>query len=245
MKTSHKNNINNNEKPWIIFPFHEESDVMLNSIIRELGDCPCPMIVVDDGSDPKYSSGDLPVRVIRHPKRLGKGAAIASAIKNVIASSKSDSAFILTVDSDGQHCPEDIKGALEIWEKAGHENIFLSGERDFRDSSVPFSSRIGRSISSLLIKIETGKNILDTQNGLRVYPVEFFRKFKIRSKGFGFETETLVVALTNGYKLMTFPTRTIYSPTRKSRFRKFVDPVKISILHAKIVVSLIMRKLKL
>src|SRR3989338_10739224 len=67
-------------------------------------------IVIDDGStDTTFdaASSFSSIRVIRHPKNKGYGAALKTGIKNATGE------YIITLDSDGQHNPEYIKELLE------------------------------------------------------------------------------------------------------------------------------------
>ncbi len=220
---------------WVVFPCHEESSLVLNGIIRGLGDCPARVLVVDDFSTPPYSPENESVTVIRNSVRLGKGASILRALEHISGTVAGHDAAVVTADADGQHSVEDILKVLEMWRQVGGGRTIVSGSRDFSSGSPPLSSRLGRLFSSAMVRIETGAYFRDTQNGLRAYPSGFFDEAGIRSRGFGFETETLVTAMRLGYDFEFVPIRTIYPPGRKSRFRKAVDTFWISMLHARLL----------
>src|SRR5512136_1873821 len=71
------------------------------------------IVIVDDGSGPRYENVfqqclAVPgVRVLRHEKNLGKGAALKTGIQYVLES-PAGCTGIVTADADGQHLPEDI-----------------------------------------------------------------------------------------------------------------------------------------
>jgi len=208
----------------------------INEIIRKLTETiqNIIIVVVDDNSTPPYSAEKLHVKILRNEYRMGKGASIQKAIHEYI-NEDDHSTAILTADADGQHSAEDILTAITIWKNENNNNLILSGERDFKNKTVPFFSKIGNLFSSVMVYIETGIMIPDTQNGLRIYPVSFFKENKTFSSGFAFETETLVRAIQKGYKLKSFPCKTIYFPDRKSHFRIFLDSFIILGLHLKLI----------
>ena len=61
------------------------------------------IIVVDDGSsdDTSHHAAAAGATVVRHPYNKGNGAAVKSGIR------RARSEFILLIDGDGQHQPED------------------------------------------------------------------------------------------------------------------------------------------
>ncbi|HOK03698.1 MAG TPA: glycosyltransferase family 2 protein [Victivallales bacterium] len=222
----------------VIFPYREKSNSKLNAIIAKLLEIipDITIIVVDDNSTPSYSAENLPVKILKNKNKMGKGASIQRAIYEYL-NKDNQTIAILTADADGQHCANDILKAITIWNNEKNNELILSGERDFKNNAVPFFSKIGNLFSSIMVFIETGIMIPDTQNGLRIYPISFFRKNKIYSNGFAFETETLVKALQKGYKFKSFPCETIYFPDRKSHFKIFRDSFVILGLHLKLMFS--------
>ena len=50
----------------------------------------------------------LPVRVLRHPVNLGNGASVKTGIR------KAHGDFVLLLDADGQHSPEDVGEPLAV-----------------------------------------------------------------------------------------------------------------------------------
>src|SRR6187397_3437988 len=63
------------------------------------------ILVVDDGSrdDTGAHAAAAGARVIRHPYNKGNGAAVKTGIRNA------NGEFVLIVDADGQHAPEDAR----------------------------------------------------------------------------------------------------------------------------------------
>jgi len=65
------------------------------------------VIVVDDGSDDDTCAriADLPVIVLRHPRRMGKGASLRDGFAEAL---RRGFEAVLTMDGDGQHAADDI-----------------------------------------------------------------------------------------------------------------------------------------
>src|SRR5512133_2699001 len=70
------------------------------------------IIVVDDGSDDATLAriADLPVTVLRHAQRCGKGASLRDGFQ---AALQLGGRAVLTMDGDGQHAPEDMPRLIE------------------------------------------------------------------------------------------------------------------------------------
>ena len=76
-----------------------------------------PIVVIDDGSDEPVvipNASSTRVRVVRHPKNLGKGKAIQTAFQFAL---DHDYTHLMMMDGDGQHLvsevPKMIKAAKE------------------------------------------------------------------------------------------------------------------------------------
>ena len=80
--------------------------------IREVARCAHAqldtVLVVDDGSTDSTESEAraAEVEVVRHTVNQGKGAAIKTGLKNLAA--RANIEYILILDGDGQHSPEEI-----------------------------------------------------------------------------------------------------------------------------------------
>ena len=100
------------------------------------------VLVEDDGSTeiPDHFAGELEksgVRLIRHERNRGKGAVIRHAAE-LLASEGVD--FMIVMDADGQHDPDDLPRFIEAAEH--HPNSVVVGCRDFEHAeNVPGSSR--------------------------------------------------------------------------------------------------------
>ena len=196
------------------------------------------VLVVDDGSTllPQDFDGTLArngIRLVRHAENRGKGAAIQTALQDCLSRNVD---YMIVLDADGQHLPEDIPQFIAALEGTDGSAIAV-GVRDFSVENVPSSSRFGRSFSNFWVKLETGVTCGDTQSGFRAYPVKPISLLRLNCQRYNFEIEVLVKALWGGCPLVELPIHVKYEPPEKrvSHFRPFMDNFRLSILHTKLV----------
>ncbi len=192
------------------------------------------VVVVDDGStdaDLGELLRGLDVTVLRHPHNLGKGAAILTALQYV---AKRGATYLLTIDGDAQHFPEDIPRFFSRLDPG----TVLIGAREEVVGTMPRSSRFGRDFSDFWILVETGVSVRDTQSGFRVYPVKPLLEMSFCSRHYNFEMEVVTRAIWAGLRVAKVPIRVWYPPqthARVSSFRPFRDNLRISLLHSRLV----------
>ena len=166
---------------WCVIPVYNNGATVTDVARR----CRAQMeqvLVVDDGST------DLPlgfyemlegmgVRYLIHGRNRGKGAAILTALA-FLEREKAD--YMITVDADGQHYPEDLPAFLELLER--QEDLLIVGCRKFEGDNVPGGSRFGRAFANFWLKVETGASCGDCQSGFRAYPVAALAKLRFRCR---------------------------------------------------------------
>ena len=198
------------------------------------------VLVIDDGStrlpndfDNILKANDI--RLIRHQQNSGKGVALQTALKDL---HERHTDYMITLDADGQHSPDDIPAFIDLLEKEGqNHDLLVIGVRDFNAPNVPDSSKFGRKFSNFWIKLETGVTCADTQSGFRAYPVEPLSKQKFHCTRYNFEIEVLTRGLWGGLQLRELPIHVTYEPPeqRISHFHPWKDNVRLSLLHTMLV----------
>lgn len=224
-----KNNI-------LVIPAYEPSD----SLCDIISDIPSDytIIIVDDGSKSQNSSqvfSDLEhknnITILRHLSNKGKGAALKTAF--LYAYEHFDFKYLITLDADGQHLPEDVMRITSVAEDNSNYSIIL-GTRNF-DHKTPFKSRIGNKLTSLIFKYVYNYNLKDTQTGLRAIKRCILPQIsKIESNKYDFETDTLIYLIKNRHLIHCVDISTVYiDDNRSSHF----NPIKDSILIYKSLLS--------
>ncbi|OAD91824.1 glycosyltransferase [Aequorivita soesokkakensis] len=190
------------------------------------------VIVVNDGSTDSTSEILIQfpqIQQIHLSQNKGKGNALRQGFK------QADSLgyrFAITIDSDGQHFPEDIPAFIEALEKEENKEVLFIGSRNMTQHGVPKKSSFGNKFSNFWFWVETGTRLQDTQSGFRLYPLFAMKKLKFYTKKFEFEIEAIVKAAWSGIEVKNIPIRIHYElEDRVSHFRPFKDFTRISILN--------------
>jgi len=195
------------------------------------------VILINDGSTDTTATvlKEYPqIEQLHLDKNQGKGNALKLGFKKAL---ELGFRFAITIDSDGQHFPEDIPVFIETLKNGNSENILLIGARNMGHGSVPKKSSFGNKFSNFWFWVETGKWLKDTQCGYRLYPIDALKELKFYTPKFEFEIEVIVRAAWKGIEVSNVPVSVLYDETeRVSHFRPFVDFTRISILNTWLVI---------
>jgi len=164
------------------------------------------VVVVDDSStdnslkEIKKANIGAHLKVIRHNRNRGYGSALLTGIKNSIGQ------ILITMDSDGQHRPEDIFNLIKPI--LNNKADITIGSRYFGSYSynLPLSTRLGEVIIEKFILIFFGQRIMNNQGGFRAINRKVLSIFDdIKFQGYAFTTEILLRAALKGYKVKECP----------------------------------------
>jgi len=190
------------------------------------------VVVVDDGSTDAHAAiflrlSKLPgVVLLRHAVNLGKGAALKTGFNHILTHHPEITGTV-TADADGQHLPSDI---LRIAAQLSHtpESLVL-GTRLRHEQYAPLRSRLGNRITRVLVRLLMGKNLADTQTGLRGVPGSLMKRLlAIPSAGYDFELDMLVASKHLCYDIVQVPIETVYlEGNRSSHFNPLFDSMKV------------------
>ncbi|MDD3894366.1 MAG: glycosyltransferase family 2 protein, partial [Syntrophomonadaceae bacterium] len=159
-------------KPAVIIPAFNPDEKLIE-LADDLKKMELPMVIVNDGSEPEYTNIFTAIKsrcgceICCHPINIGKGAALKTGIQHAALTFPEACGYI-TADADGQHTAEDILRVAKVLER--HPDRLVLGTRDFNAKNIPFKSKWGNRITSLVFLISTGKRCTDTQTGLRGIP---------------------------------------------------------------------------
>jgi glycosyltransferase involved in cell wall biosynthesis len=167
------------------------------------------ILVVDDGSTDGTATvaGEEGAKVLSHAKNRGKGAALRTGFEYIVH--HNPDGWVLTMDADLQHAPEDAMNFFEEQQRTGAE--ILIGMRQRRNSAMPLHRRLSNAITSMLVGWRTGVEIRDSQCGYRLIRSAVLAKVKLESSGFEAETEFLIKAALLHYKIGWAPIQTVYA----------------------------------
>lgn len=155
------------------------------------------VLVVDDGStdDTSAAAAAAGARVVRHPYNKGNGASVKTAIR------AADSEWIVIVDGDGQHRPED---ALRLVSRLGDYDLVI-GARD-PSTQATTGRRIGNAVLNWLASYLTERPIPDLTSGFRGARRRHLLEFiHLLPNGFSTPTTTTLAFIKAGYNVAFEP----------------------------------------
>jgi len=190
------------------------------------------VILVDDGStdDTLARVADLPITVIRHDQRRGKGEGLRSGFR---AALKLDVDGVVSMDGDGQHLATDIPRLLAA--AAAYPQHVVIGARLKKRAQQPIHRRLANEFGDWGIAWATGYRIADTQSGQRYYPRAVCELADVAGEGFVFEADILIQAARRlGTRCVSVPIESRYAGDgmagqfRRSHFRPLTDLYRIT-----------------
>ena len=184
------------------------------------------ILVVDDGSTDETAAraAAAGARVVRHPYNKGNGAAVKSGIRHATGD------FVLIVDADGQHPPED---ALRIVARLGEFDLVVGARAD--ETQATAARRVGNSLLNNVASFLTGRAIPDLTSGFRGARRECLREFiHLLPNGFSTPTTTTLAFIKAGYNVAFEPTEA-RQRTGSSKIKFARDGTKFFLIILKIV----------
>lgn len=224
-------------KLTIIIPVFNEEKTILQIIEKSLK-APLPanftreIIVVDDGStDTTYQKLiKIPgnIKIVRHTKNMGKGAAIKTGLRL----SKGD--IVIIQDADLEYDPADYQRLLAGFKQKDTHAVYgsrfinyplrLSGKYK---TPMPIHWIANKSLTGLT-NILYGNGITDMETGYKVIRRDLLNRLNLKSNGFDIEPEITAKILRIGIKIKEIPIRVKprgYSEGKKIDWRDGVTAV--------------------
>jgi glycosyltransferase involved in cell wall biosynthesis len=186
------------------------------------------VLVVDDGSMDKTAdhARAAGAEVIVHPQNRGKGESIKTGLRHWLGRQFD---FVIIVDADGQHRPEEIDRFLRV---AASENrvALLIGNRMNDVARMPRLRRAVNRYMSKKISDVCGQEIPDTQCGFRLIHRQLIPEVLGGTARFDYETEMLFILSRRDFRIESVPISTVYSDEVSS-----IHPVRDTIRFAKLM----------
>jgi glycosyltransferase involved in cell wall biosynthesis len=182
----------------VLIPAFNEEDSIAGIIGEVRGGADwLEVLVVDDGStdgtrDAAVGAG---ARVIRHPYNKGNGAAVKTAIREARGE------FVLFMDADGQHSPEDMKELIQRLD----EYDLVVGARSW-EAQATLSRGAGNALLARFASFLSGFKIPDLTSGFRAARRDRIAEFlHLFPNGFSYPTTSTLSFLKVGYNVTFVP----------------------------------------
>ena len=221
-------------KVCVLIPTYNNS-ATLASVINGVLQYTSHVIVINDGSTDNTSEilkDFTSIYIGSYTPNRGKGIALITGIRKAAELGYN---YAITIDSDGQHYPEDL---LKFLEKIKDEpGSLIVGARNLQQENMPGKNTFANRFSNFWFWAETGIRLPDTQSGYRLYPIQKLAKKKYITGRYEFEIEVMVRAAWSGIPVTSIPIKVYYAPRgeRISHFRPAKDFTRISVLNTFLV----------
>jgi glycosyltransferase involved in cell wall biosynthesis len=185
------------------------------------------VLVIDDGSADATSvtARNAGAEVIVHPQNLGKGESIKTGLRRWLERNFS---YVVVLDSDGQHLPEEIARFIDAASSTRAELLIGTRMKDVRE--MPLVRRLVNRYMSNKISRLCGQPIPDTQCGFRMVHRSLIPDLLGGAERFDYETEMLILASRKGCRIESVPITTVYSDEVSS-----IHPVRDTIRFFKLI----------
>ncbi len=221
-------------KVLLVIPLFNHGETLV-SVVQAALATGLDVLVVDDGSTDGGARKieGLACKCLKFPVNCGKGVAILAGAKEA---KRMGFDAILTLDADGQHDPAEA-GLLINEAESGRWPAIIIGARQMVQETVPGASHFGRAFSNFWVRLECGRELSDTQSGMRLYPVDELLSLKLVRSRYDFEIEALVKVVWGGVDVRSVSVSVHYPPAdeRISHFHKLKDNWRLTRLHTILV----------
>ncbi|GAJ30213.1 glycosyltransferase family 2 protein [Acidomonas methanolica] len=221
----------------VLMPSYNSGPLLLETVVGVLRAWPDVIVVIDgstDGSDATLASllpGNPGLEIVRRVRNGGKGSAV---LAGALRASARGFTHVLTMDADGQHPPEAIRGFIE--RSRAHPGAMILGAPVF-GADAPVVRVWGRKIANGLARLKTAGAVRDCLFGFRVYPLADLLAVMRPSrfmKGFDFDPELAVRLCWRGVPAINVPTVVHYLSRAEggiSHFRYGRDNLRLGFMY--------------
>lgn len=189
----------------IVIPLYNEEDSIINVLNRIPNHYIHEIIIVDDGSTDNSVNEikkikDKNIIIIEHEINRGYGTALKTGIM------RSNGDIIVTMDSDGQHDPQEIPKLIKPIIDMKAELCIGSRYIGNSEYVIPLHTRMGEFCISFILWLLFNQKVGNNQSGFRAFRKEAIPYFNnIKNDGMGFTTELLCEFAYQGKKIIEIP----------------------------------------
>ena len=212
---------------FVVVPAYNEEKTV-SQVIEGIAAEGYNVMLVNDGS--KDSTLDLATEskrkypdrifIVSHVINRGLGAALKTGMA---AALRKGAKYILTFDADGQHAISDIAKVVRPLQEGKADACI--GARPLKD--MPISKSFANFVMNFLTLVFYGRNVKDSQSGLRAFTADAAAKINIVSSGYAVSSEFIKEISDNHLKLAEVEITTIYTPETQHKGTDAIVGIKI------------------
>lgn len=218
----------------VVVPAFDE-ERLVGNVVRTMPAFVDRIVVIDDGSSDRTSerareAGDPRVEVIRHVRRRGVGAAIATGYRAALDEREPTDATdaIAVMAGDGQMDPDDLRRV--VLPIVTGEADYVKGDR-FGDEAtmraMGLPRFIGGQVFSRLTALAIGQRVRDSQCGYTAVSRAAARAIDLEKlwPSFGYPNDLLGILAANGRRIAEVPVRAVYGSERSKLRLRHLPPI--------------------
>jgi glycosyltransferase involved in cell wall biosynthesis/phospholipid N-methyltransferase len=198
----------------VVVPVYNERFLVRESLRRVLEAAPgwegvsrVEVLVVEDGSRDgtrellrEYAAGEPRIRLIEHPRNLGKGAAVRTGIAEATGD------LIAFHDADLEYDPRDLGRLVRPFLEDGADVVygsrFAAAERR---RVLYFRHALGNKLITFLSDLATDLNLTDVETCYKMFRASILKSLPIRSNDFRLEIELTAKAAKRNCRIFEVP----------------------------------------
>lgn len=211
---------------YILIPAYKSVDPLGRFLQKLLLAAPKEKIcIVDDGSrdGTEQLCRKMGLEYIAHNNNMGKGAALVSGFDFLI--NKKGAQWIISMDADGQHSPDDLHLFIDSIGKYPNAGIII-GAREMKPGVMPLARICSNKLTSGFLSLITSNKILDSQSGYRLYSAEMLKVVSLQFRRFEMETEVILKAISAGFQVCFVQVHTLYLKDNSSHISHVFDTLR-------------------
>ncbi|WP_405303810.1 glycosyltransferase family 2 protein [Methanobrevibacter sp.] len=212
---------------FVVVPAYNEEKTV-SQVIEGIAKEGYNVVLVNDGS--KDDTLNLAIEskkkfpnqifIVSHVINRGLGAALKTGMETAI---RKGAKYILTFDADGQHAIEDIAKVVKPLQDGKADACI--GARPLKD--MPISKSFANFVMNFLTLIFYGRNVRDSQSGLRAFTADAAGQINIVSSGYAVSSEFIKEISDKNFRLEEVTITTIYTPETQHKGTDAIVGIKI------------------
>ena len=198
----------------VVIPVYNERFLARTSIDRVLAAAPAwegvseiEVLVVEDGSRDgtrellrEYAAREPRIRLIEHPRNMGKGAAVRTGIAEAAGD------LIVFHDADLEYDPRDIGRLVRPFLEDGADVVYGSRfSASERRRVLYFRHSLGNKLITFLSDLATDLNLTDVETCYKMFRASLLKSLPIRSNDFRLEIEVTAKVAKRNCRIFEVP----------------------------------------
>jgi len=225
------------EKIVVVLPAYNEASVIGDVLCRipsRIHGMSVTAVVIDDGStdntaDIARQNGAL---VFRHITNLGVGAATITGLR---AAQRLNADVIVTLDSDGQHDPDEIHSLVQSLIEGPFDVVI--GSRILSPQGMPITRFTANLLLNALTFVVYGKIVSDSQSGFKVFSRSALSRMRLNASGYEICSEIIGELYRHNLRYKSMPVKAVYTTYSHAKGQHFLNGVNL-------VLGLLMRLMR-